>query len=533
MHIPHIIKKGHCTMKDMFCFQCQQTAHNTGCEGKAGVCGKKADTANYQDEIIGALIGLARAAKNGRPTESTDALVEKALFTTITNVNFNNSTIKAIKTEVEQEKHRISSEKFEDYSMPEIWDGNADIRSLKSLVLFGLKGMAAYAYHARVLGKTCREVDQFFYEALYHLGEDEPQDVLLPLVLKTGAVNLKCLELLDHANTEAYGDPVPTEVPLTIEKGPFIVVSGHDLHDMKLLLEQTDGKGVNIYTHSEMLPAHGYPELKKYAHLKGNFGTAWQNQQKEFAALPAPVLFTTNCLMPPRGSYADRVFTTAMVSYPEIAHIGEDKDFTPVIEKALELGGYSEDRTFTGINGGTTVMTGFARGAVLGVADQVIEAVKTGAIRHFFLVAGCDGARPGRNYYTEFVRQTPADTVVLTLACGKYRFNDLDLGTIGGLPRLMDVGQCNDAYSAIQIAVALADAFGCGVNDLPLSMVLSWYEQKAVCILLTLLHLGIKNIRLGPTLPAFVSPNVLNYLVENFGIAPITTPEEDLKQLLK
>ena len=291
-----------------------------------------------------------------------------------------------------------------------------------------------------------------------------------------------------------------------MEKGPFIVISGHDLHDLKLLLEQTDGKGINIYTHGEMLPAHGYPELKKYAHLKGNFGTAWQNQQKEFAALPAPVL-------PPRGSYADRVFTTAMVSYPGIAHIGEDKDFTPVIEKALELGGYSEDRTFTGINGGTTVMTGFARGAVLGVADKVIEAVKTGA--------------------TEFVRQTPADTVVLTLACGKYRFNDLELGTIGGLPRLMDVGQCNDAYSAIQIAVALAGAFGCGVNDLPLSMVLSWYEQKAVCILLTLLHLGIKNIRLGPTLPAFVSPNVLNYLVENFGIAPITTPEEDLKQLLK
>ena len=317
-----------------------------------------------------------------------------------------------------------------------------------------------------------------------------------------------------------------------MEKGPFIVISGHDLHDLKLLLEQTEGKGINIYTHGEMLPAHGYPELKKYAHLKGNFGTAWQNQQKEFAALPAPVLFTTNCLMPPRGSYADRVFTTAMVSYPEIAHIGEDKDFTPVIEKALELGGYSEDRTFTGINGGTTVMTGFARGAVLGVADKVIEAVKTGAIRHFFLVAGCDGARPGRNYYTEFVRQTPADTVVLTLACGKYRFNDLDLGTIGGLPRLMDVGQCNDAYSAIQIAVALADAFGCGVNDLPLSMVLSWYEQKAVIVLLALLSLGIRDIHAGPTLPAFFTPDILKVLKDKFNIGTITTVDQDLQTLI-
>ena len=311
------------------------------------------------------------------------------------------------------------------------------------------------------------------------------------------------------------------------------MISGHDLSDLKKLLEQTEGKGVNIYTHGEMLPAHAYPELKKYAHLKGNFGTAWQNQQKEFADIPAPVLFTTNCLMPPKKSYSDRVFTTEAVAYPELVHIGEDKDFTPVIEKALELGGYPEDRQFTGINGGTKVTTGFARGAVLSVADKVIDAVKSGAIRHFFLVGGCDGARPGRNYYTEFVKQTPDDSIVLTLACGKYRFNDLDPGTIGGLPRIMDMGQCNDAYSAIQVAVALADAFGCGVNDLPLSMVLSWYEQKAVCILLTLLHLGIKNILLGPSLPAFISPNVLNYLVENYNIAPISTPEEDLKKILK
>ena len=520
-------------MKDMFCFQCQQTAHNTGCEGKAGVCGKKADTANYQDEIIGALIGLSRAAKDGNPTEKTDALMEKALFTTITNVNFNDTMIREIISEVQQEKQRISRGEHPDYDMKKLWDGDENIRSLKSLVLFGLKGMAAYAYHARVLRHTCREVDEFFYEALFQIGEEGSQESLLPLVLKTGNINLKCLELLDHANTQTYGDPVPTEVPLTIEKGPFIVVSGHDLHDMKLLLEQTDDKGINIYTHSEMLPAHGYPELKKHPQLKGNFGTGWQNQQSEFHNIPAPVLFTTNCIMPLRESYADRIFTTSVVSYPGVTHIGADKDFTPVINKALECGGYPEDHPMTGMNGGSTVMTGFGHGAVLGVADQVIEAVKSGAIRHFFLVGGCDGARPGRNYYTEFVKQTPADTVVLTLACGKYRFNDLDLGTIGGLPRLMDVGQCNDAYGAVKIALALAEAFGCGVNDLPLSMVLSWYEQKAVCILLTLLHLGIKNIRLGPTLPAFVSPNVLNYLIENFGIAPITTPEEDLKQLLK
>ena len=318
-----------------------------------------------------------------------------------------------------------------------------------------------------------------------------------------------------------------------MEKGPFIVVTGHDLKDLQLLLEQTKGKGINIYTHGEMLPAHAYPELKKYPHLKGNFGTAWQNQQKEFADLPAPILFTTNCLMPPKASYADRVFTTEVVAFPGAVHIGEEKDFTPVIEKALELGGFAENRVFTGINGGTEVSTGFGHGFILENAGTVVEAVKNGAIKHFFLVAGCDGAKPGRNYYTEFVKQTPDDSIVLTLACGKYRFNDLDLGTIGGLPRLMDMGQCNDAYGAIQVAVALADAFGCGVNDLPLSYVLSWYEQKAVCILLTLLHLGIKNIRLGPSLPAFVSPNILNFLVENYGIAPITTPEEDLAALLK
>ena len=399
-------------------------------------------------------------------------------------------------------------------------------------MLFGIRGVAAYAYHARVLGRTDDAVDAFFVEALAALAEPGSVDSLVPLVLKVGEVNLACMGMLDEANTQAYGTPEPTEVTLEVEPGPFIVISGHDLHDLKQLLEQTEGKGVNVYTHGEMLPAHAYPELKKYAHLKGNFGTAWQNQQKEFDNLPAPVLFTTNCLMPPRESYADRVFATGPVAYPEIARIGEDKDFTPVIERALELGGFAEAQHFTGINGGSKVMTGFAQGAVLSVAGTVVDAVKSGAIKHFFLVGGCDGARPGRNYYTDFVKATPADTVVLTLACGKYRFNDLDLGTIGGLPRLMDVGQCNDAFSAIKIAVALAEAFGCGVNDLPLSMVLSWYEQKAVCILLTLLHLGITNIKLGPTLPAFVSPNVLAFLVEKFQIAPTTTPEADLAELL-
>ena len=355
---------------------------------------------------------------------------------------------------------------------------------------------------------------------------------LLPVVLEVGEINLKCMALLDKANTEPYGTPAPTEVSFTVEKGPFIVITGHDLYDLKQLLEQTKGKGINIYTHGEMIPAHAYPELAAYEHLKGNFGTAWQNQQKEFAEIPAPVLYTTNCLMPVKPSYADRIFTTEVVSYPGMTHIGADKDFTPVIEKALELGGYKEDQHFTGINGGTSAMTGFGHSTILSVADTVIEAVKKGEIKHFFLVAGCDGIKGARSYYTDFVKQTPADTIVLTLACGKFRFNDLDLGTIGGLPRIMDMGQCNDAYGAIQVAVALANAFECGVNDLPLSMVLSWYEQKAVCILLTLLHLGIKNIKLGPSLPAFISPNVLSYLVENFGIAPITTPEQDLKDIL-
>lgn len=528
----------------MFCYQCEQTAGCTGCTGNTGVCGKSANTARLQDELTGALIGLARAVGGNEHlvTEEMNQLVLEGLFTTITNVNFNDETLKLFINKIEDTKKKLVPNCFtcsgscgrnNDFDMNTLWTTDEDIRSLKSLILFGIRGMAAYAYHASVLGYTDETISKFFYKALFAIGmKDWEMDELLPIVLEVGEVNLRCMELLDQANTTTYGTPVPTTVPLTIEKGPFIIITGHDLKDLQLLLEQTKDKGINIYTHGEMLPAHAYPELRKYSHLKGNFGTAWQNQQKEFDNIPGAILYTTNCLMPVKPSYADRVFTTEVVSYPEIVHIGEEKDFTPVIEKALALGGYTKDRHMTGINGGIQVTTGFSHGAVLSVADQVIEAVKNGDVKHFFLVGGCDGARVGRNYYTEFVKQSPADSIILTLACGKYRFNDLDLGTIGGLPRIMDMGQCNDAYSAIKVAIALAEAFECDVNELPLSMVLSWYEQKAVCILLTLLHLGIKNIHLGPTLPAFISPNVLNFLVENYGISPISTPEEDLKKLL-
>ncbi len=510
---------------NMFCFQCEQTAGCTGCTGKAGVCGKDANVAGLQDELTGALIGLARGIKPA-PTKEEKKIIVEGLFTTITNVNFNEKTV----AEMTDKIHALS--KGEDYDMSLLWNANEDIRSLKSLILFGIRGMAAYAYHAMVLGYNSDEVDTFFVKALDAIGQDWGMDELLPIVLEVGQHNFTCMGLLDEANTKTYGNPEPTEVTLSVEKGPFIIVTGHDLLDLKTLLDQTEGKGINIYTHGEMLPAHAYPELKKYKHLKGNFGTAWQNQQKEFDNIPGAVLFTTNCLMPPKPSYKDRVFTTEVVSFPDVTHIGDDKDFTPVIEKALELGGYDDYQHRTGINGGDTVMTGFAHNAVLSNAGTIVEAVKAGAIKHFFLVGGCDGARTGRNYFTEFVKQTPEDSIILTLACGKYRFNDLDLGKIGDFPRIMDMGQCNDAYSAIKVAVALAEAFDCGVNELPLSMVLSWYEQKAVCILLTLLHLGIKNIKLGPTLPAFISPNVLSYLVDNYNIAPTTTPALDLAEIL-
>ena len=539
-----VIEKEKNMENKMFCYQCEQTAGCTGCTGNTGVCGKSANTARLQDELTGALIGLARATEGNEQlvTEEMNQLVLEGLFTTITNVNFNDETLKLLIDKIEDTKKKLVPNCFtcsdscgrnNNFDMSTLWTTDEDIRSLKSLILFGIRGMAAYAYHASVLGYTDETISKFFYKALFAIGmKDWGMDKLLPIVLEVGKVNLRCMELLDQANTTTYGTPVPTTVPLTIEKGPFIIITGHDLKDLQLLLEQTKDKGINIYTHGEMLPAHAYPELKKYSHLKGNFGTAWQNQQKEFDNIPGAILYTTNCLMPVKPSYADRVFTTEVVSYPEMVHIGEEKDFTPVIEKALALGGYTKDQHMTGINGGIQVTTGFSHGTVLSVADQVIEAVKNGDIKHFFLVGGCDGARVGRNYYTEFVKQSPADSIILTLACGKYRFNDLDLGTIGGLPRIMDMGQCNDAYSAIKVAIALAEAFECDVNELPLSMVLSWYEQKAVCILLTLLYLGIKNIHIGPTLPAFISPNVLNFLVENYGLSPISTPEEDIKKLL-
>ena len=508
---------------EMFCFQCEQTAGCRACQGKAGVCGKPAAVAGAQDRLTGALIALARRGEAG--PKVVDLLV-RGLFTTVTNVNFNEATVEALTAEA----RALGGEP--DYDVSAIWEADEDVRSAKSLILFGLRGMAAYAYHAAALGRHDAAVDAFFVRAMAALGGEDTVEHLLGLALEVGEKNLACMALLDAANTGAYGTPAPATVPLKVEKGPFIVVTGHDLHDLRLLLEQTEGKGVNVYTHGEMLPAHGYPELRRFAHLKGNFGTAWQNQQREFDALPAPILFTTNCLMPPRESYRDRVFTTGLVSFPGVAHIGADRDFGPVIAKALELGGYPEDKAFRGINGGESVTTGFGHGAILAAAPKIVEAVKAGAIRRFFLVGGCDGARPGRNYYTDFVKALPQDTVVLTLACGKFRFNDLDLGTVAGLPRLLDVGQCNDAYGAVRVALALAEAFGCGVNDLPLSLVLSWYEQKAVCILLTLLHLGIRNIRLGPTLPAFVSPNILTLLAEKYAIAPITTPEQDIAAIL-
>ncbi len=519
--------------EQMFCFQCEQAAGCVACTGAAGVCGKSAETAAAQDRLTGALIAFAgQLVADGRaPAPEQARLLMQGLFTTITNVNFDPAAVDALTRRV----HDASPGTGPDYDMQALWrEPDADRRSLKCFVLFSLRGMAAYNYHARVLGRIDPELDRFFCTALQAVGDPgQTTDALWQLVQATGEASYRCMELLDAANTGAFGDPQPVQVPLTIEKGPFIVISGHDLYDAQQLLEQTAGRGVNVYTHSEMLPAHGYPELKKkYPHLKGNFGTAWQNQQREFEDIPAPILFTTNCIMPLRASYADRVFTTSVVSYPGVQHIDEGRDFTPVIEKALELGGYQEDTLLPGMNGGSRVTTGFARHAVLEHAGEIVQAVKSGQIRHFFLVGGCDGTRPSRRYYTEFAKLTPPDTVILTLACGKFRLNDLPLGTVAGLPRILDVGQCNDAYSAVRIALALADAFDCTVNDLPLSLVLCWFEQKAVCILIALLALGIRNIRLGPTLPAFLSPNVVRTLQEKYALKAVTTPEEDLRAIL-
>jgi hydroxylamine reductase len=541
----------------MFCFQCEQTSKGTGCE-KVGVCGKQPDVAALQDLLIYAVKGLALYAVEGRKVGVTDGDVDhfacEAIFSTLTNVDFDparfvsliNETVKlrdALKAKVVNAGGRAvfdyaaasytpdasveglvaQGEKVGIKADPDV---NPDILALKELLVYGLKGLAAYADHARILGKTDETVYAFVHEAMAatldsSLGVDE----LVGLVLKCGEVNLKAMEILDAGNTETYGHPVPTSVPLGAKKGKAILVSGHDLKDLEDILKQAEGKGINIYTHGEMLPCHGYPELKKYSHFYGHYGTAWQNQAKEFAAFPGSIVMTTNCIQKPKESYMDRIYTAGLVGWPGVSHIA-DGDFTPAINKALEMDGFVEDTE------GKSVMVGFARNAVMGVAGTVIEAVKSKAIRHFFLVGGCDGAKPGRNYYTELVEKIPQDCVVLTLACGKFRFFDKDLGDIGGIPRLLDVGQCNDAYSAVQIAVALAGAFECEVNDLPLSMILSWYEQKACAILLTLLHLGIKDIRLGPSLPAFITPNVLDVLVKNFNIMPIGTPDEDLKAIL-
>lgn len=516
-------------MSEMFCFQCQQTAGGTGCV-RTGVCGKQPETARLQDELIYELMRLALAAdRSGRRTDKAGRLLMDGLFTTLTNVNFDNAAIRAFTERVIREREALGGY---DGDLVELWKGDNDTVSLRSTLLFGLKGRAAYAHHSLNLGRQDPEVTDWFYKGLCEINRPHSVEQWLELIMEFGQENLKCMALLDAANTGAFGDPVPTKVNTDIKKGPFIVVSGHDLEDLHQLLEQTAGKGINIYTHCEMLPAHGYPGLKKYPHLAGNFGTAWQSQQKEFENIPAPVLFTTNCLMPPRPSYADRVYTTSVVGYEGLRHISGDennrKDFSPIIRQALALGGYDHDHSMSGINGGHILTTGFAHNAVLSQAGAVVEAIKSGAIRRIFLVGGCDGAHPGRNYYTEFVKQTPMDSLVLTLACGKYRFNDLDLGEVGGLPRILDMGQCNDAYSAIRVALALAEAFGCTVNDLPLTLVLSWYEQKAVCILLTLLSLGIKNMYLGPTMPAFLSENVVKVLVDTYGLQPITAPEQDM-----
>jgi hydroxylamine reductase len=541
----------------MFCFQCEQTAKGKGCT-KIGVCGKQPEVAALQDLLNHIVKGLSQVAVEGRKVGVNDQEINhftsKAIFSTLTNVDFDPERFVALineaveKRDALKEKVRAAGGNIDFGEGPSTFkpepttaalvaqgetvgiksdpDINADILSLRELLIYGIKGMAAYADHAAILGKADDSVYAFMQEGMAAtLKKDLSVDDYISLVMKCGEVNLRAMELLDAANTGTYGHPVPTAVPLGSKAGKAILLSGHDLKDLEEILKQTQGKGINIYTHGEMLPCHGYPELKKYPHFYGHYGTAWQNQTKEFDAFPGAILMTTNCIQKPRDSYKDRIFTTGLVGWPGVRHIA-DKDFTAVIEKALELPGFTEDQK------GKQVMVGFARNAVMGVAGQVIEAVKNKAIRHFFLVGGCDGAKPGRDYYTKFVEQIPDDCVVLTLACGKFRFFDKDLGEIGGIPRLLDIGQCNDAYSAIKIATALADAFECEVNDLPLSMILSWYEQKACAILLTLLYLGIKDIRLGPSLPAFVSPNVLDVLVDKFNIMPITTPEEDLRAIL-
>lgn len=546
-------------VEKMFCYQCEQTAGGKGCT-KIGVCGKTPEIAAMQDLLIYQLKGISVYAKellskSEKVDTSVASFVEDSLFMTLTNVNFDpKSHLIQLKKSQEIKESLRAKVKSENITSPEalynlsdskesiledaekagiMYDENLDpdIRSLRETIKYGLKGIAAYSHQARFIKYTSDEVNDFYFKALAALADDSlTLEDLIKLAMETGTMSVKIMEVLDTANNTTYSSPSPTKVNVNIKKGPFIVVSGHDLRDLEMLLEQTEGKGINIYTHGEMLPSHGYPELNKYPHLVGNFGSAWQNQQKEFDNIPGCILMTTNCLMRPKDSYIDRIFSTSVVGFDGIKHIEKDengyKDFSEIINKALELGGFTEDEEVK------EILVGFGHKATLSHAETIINAVKDGKVKHFFLIGGCDGAKPGRNYYTEFAEKIPSDCIILTLACGKYRFNKLQFGEVAGLPRLLDVGQCNDAYSAVRIALALADAFNCTVNDLPLSIVLSWYEQKAVCDLLALLSLGVKGMYIGPSLPAFLTPNVLNFLVDNFDLKPISTPDEDLKQIL-
>lgn len=542
----------------MFCYQCEQTAGGKGCT-KIGVCGKTPEIAAMQDLLIYQLKGIScyvkRLIEKGEKIDkSIVSFVEDSLFMTLTNVNFDPEAhlemLKKSQIIKEELREKLNEEISREEALYNLSDSkeeiledakkagimydqelDEDIRSVRETIKYGLKGIAAYAHQARFINYNSDEVDEFYFEALEALtNEALTLEDLIACLMKTGEMSVNIMEVLDKANNEKYSSPAPQKVNVNVKKGPFIIISGHDLRDLEMLLEQTEGKGINIYTHGEMLPSHGYPELNKYSHLAGNFGSAWQNQQKEFDNIPGCILMTTNCMMKPRDSYKDRIFSTSVVGWDGVKHIPKDedghKDFSEMINKALELGGFEKDEEVK------EILVGFGHKATLSHADAIINAVKEGKIKHFFVIGGCDGAKPGRNYYTEFAEKTPKDSVILTLACGKYRFNKIDFGEVAGLPRLLDVGQCNDAYSAVRIALALADAFNCGINDLPLSLIISWYEQKAVADLLALLSLGAKGIRLGPTLPAFVSPNVLQFLVDNFDIKPITTAEEDLKEIL-
>ena len=546
-------------VQEMFCYQCEQTAGGKGCT-KMGVCSKTPEIAAMQDLLIYQLKGISLYAKelldrNEKLDDSIAAFVEDGLFMTLTNVNFDpdahiNMLKKSQEIKEELRKKVGTSSIASEYALynlssstEEILEDakkagimydenlNPDIRSVRETIKYGLKGIAAYSHQARFIKYTSEEVNNFYFKGLASLTDDNLSlEDLIKVLIETGDISVKIMELLDTANNTVYNSPTPTKVNVNIKKGPFIVISGHDLRDLQMLLEQTEGKGINIYTHGEMLPSHGYPELNKYPHLAGNFGSAWQNQQKEFDNLPGCILMTTNCLMKPKDSYKDRIFSTSVVGYEGIKHIEKNqngnKDFSEIINKALELGGFKEDEEIK------EILVGFGHKATLSHAEAIINAVKDGKVKHFFLIGGCDGAKPGRNYYTEFAEKVPKDSIILTLACGKYRFNKIDFGEVAGLPRLLDVGQCNDAYSAVRIALALADAFNCGINDLPLTIILSWYEQKAVADLLALLALGVKGMYLGPTLPAFLTPNVLQFLIDNFNIKPISTPDEDLKQIL-